>query len=214
MAEVIAKRTTAPDKPLEDLEKERSWWWAAEKKRSPRLDYLRKGVWKKGRKGGQYEPGLKIDIESPQHFTEGWQAAEGDPILLRRAKALSYMMDMRTIFITDHAQLVGHEGTLPHTLYYNVDSSRFSNDEIYNDPVLVPEPREESLSIMSELHSYWNERDAIGAVFRFLLPEDAVKYIKATLMWGLPNGGSFGYSGKDYEYIFGPDQKVGGGTGF
>ncbi|MGB2798771.1 MAG: pyruvate formate lyase family protein, partial [Dehalococcoidia bacterium] len=214
MAEVIAKQIGAPDKPVEELEKERAWWWAAEKKRSPRLDYLRKAVWKKGRKGGQYEPGLNIDIESPELFTQAWQAAEGDPMLLRRAKALAYMMENRTVFITDHAQLVATEGNLPNTLYYNVDSSRFGNDEIYNDPVLVPEPREESLKRLGELHSYWNERDAIGAVFRFLLPEDAVKYIKATLMWGLPVGGSFGYSGKDYEYIFGPNQEVGGGKGF
>ncbi|MCK4723822.1 MAG: formate acetyltransferase, partial [Dehalococcoidia bacterium] len=214
MAEVIAKQIGAPDKPVEELEKERAWWWAAEKKRSPRLDYLRKAVWKKGRKGGQYEPGLNIDIESAELFTQAWQAAEGDPMLLRRAKALAYMMENRTVFITDHAQLVATEGNLPNTLYYNVDSSRFGNDEIYNDPILVPEPREESLKRLGELHSYWNERDAIGAVFRFLLPEDAVKYIKATLMWGLPVGGSFGYSGKDYEYIFGPNQEVGGGKGF
>ena len=214
MADVIAKTSLAPDKPVDELEKERAWWWAAEKKRSPRLDYLRKAVWKKGRKGGEYEPGLKIDIESPQLFTEAWQAAEGDPMLLRRAKALAHMQANKTIFITDHSQIVGFEGTLPNTLYYNVDSSRFSNDEIYNDPILTPEPKEESLKILSDLHSYWNERDSIGTVFRLLLPEDAVKYIKSTLMWGFPNGGSFGYSGKDYEYIWGPDQKVGGGTGF
>ncbi len=214
MSDVIAKQSGAPDRPIEDLEKERAWWWAAEKKRSPRLDYLRKGVWKKGRKGGEYEPGLKIDIESQQRFTEGWQAAEGDPILLRRAKALAHMMDTRTVFITDHSQIVSTEGNLPNTLYYHVGSSRFSNDEIYNDPILTPEPKEESLKIMSDLHNYWNPRDSVGEVFRFILPEDAVKYTKATIMWGFPSGGSFGYSGKDYEYIFGPDQKVGGGTGF
>ncbi|MGB2798597.1 MAG: pyruvate formate lyase family protein, partial [Dehalococcoidia bacterium] len=214
MAEVVAKTSGAPDKPVEDLEKERAWWWAAEKKRSPRLDYLRKAAWKKGRKGGEYEPGLKIDIESPQLFTEAWQAAEGDHISLQRAKALAHMLENKTIFITDHAQLVGFEGTLPHTLYYIVSSSRFSNDEIYNDPILVPEPKEESLKTMSEMHNYWNPRDSYGQVFRFILPEDAVKYIKATLMWGFPAGGSFGYSGKDYEYIFGPNQEVGSGKGF
>jgi len=214
MADVIAKQIGAPDKPIEELEKERAWWWAAEKKRSKRLDYLRKATWKKGRKGGEYEPGLKIDIESPQLFTKSWQENEGDPISLRRAKALAYMMENRTIFITDHSQIVATEGALPNTIYYIVAESRFANDEIYNDPILTPEPKEESLKIMSDLHSYWNPRDSVGDVFRFILPEDAVKYIKATIMWGFPSGGSFGYSGKDYEYIFGPDQKVGGGKGF
>ena len=54
MAEVIADKSLAPDKSVEELEKERAWWWAAEKKRSPRLDYLRKAMWKKGQAGGKH----------------------------------------------------------------------------------------------------------------------------------------------------------------
>ena len=34
MPEVLDK-----DKAIEELEKERAWWWLAEKKRSKRLDY-------------------------------------------------------------------------------------------------------------------------------------------------------------------------------
>ena len=33
MAEVLAQKSSAPDKPVEELEKDRAWWWAAEKKR-------------------------------------------------------------------------------------------------------------------------------------------------------------------------------------
>ena len=64
---------------IEDLENKREWWWAAEKKRSKRLDYLRKAVWKKGRKGGMYEPGLKIGLERPLLFTEAWKENENEP---------------------------------------------------------------------------------------------------------------------------------------
>ena len=39
-------------KDIKELENERKRWWAAEKGRSKRLNYLRKAVWKKGRKGG------------------------------------------------------------------------------------------------------------------------------------------------------------------
>ena len=46
------------DRPIEELEKEKSWWWAAEKRRSKRLDYLRKGIYKQGPIGRTYSPGL------------------------------------------------------------------------------------------------------------------------------------------------------------
>jgi benzylsuccinate synthase len=211
MAEIVAKTSAAPDRPVEELEQDRAWWWAAEKKRSPRLDYLRKAVWKKGRRGGAYEQGIKVDLESPQLYTEGWQANEGDPQPLRRAKANAYMMENRTIFITDHAQLVATEGNLPHTLYA---SAQMLGGEIYNDPIIIPEPEEESLQLIADLSSYWSAQGGLREILRLLRSEDVGKYITGALMWGFPFGGSYGYAGKDYEYIFGPLQKVGAGTGF
>jgi len=215
VADILAKSTQAPDKSAEELEMERSWWWAAEKRRSPRLDYLRKAHWKKGRKGGQYEPGTSIDIETPWLFTEAWKEIdESEPMILRRAQANASMLDNKTIFITDRAQLVGFQGSLPNTLHYFVDGSSFTNDEIYNDPIIIPEPREESLRRMSEMHSFWGPQNNTGKVFRLLPAEDAVKFTQAMLMWGFPAGGTFGYAGKDWEYIFGPEHEVGSGHGF
>jgi len=211
MADVIARKSAAPDKPLEELEKERSWWWAAEKKRSPRLDYLRKAVWKKGRRGGEYEPGLNIDLESPQLFTEAWGQNESDPILLRRAKALAHMMENRKVFITDHSQIVATEGNLPNTLYTNAESI---GAEIYNDPIVVPEPKEEALQTIADVDNFWSTRRSIIQLAKLLRSEDIGKLTTAALMWGVPVGGSFGYAGKDYEYIFGPEHRVGSGKGF
>ncbi|GAB6162499.1 hypothetical protein JCM12298_16580 [Desulfothermus naphthae] len=68
------------DKSVEELEKEQKWWFVAEKKRSKRLDYLRKAVWKKGAIGGNYNPGIKIDLERPILLTEAWKENEHDPI--------------------------------------------------------------------------------------------------------------------------------------
>ena len=42
---------------IEEFEKKQEWWWAAEKQRSQRLDYLRKAVWKKGAIGGMGKNG-------------------------------------------------------------------------------------------------------------------------------------------------------------
>ncbi|MDY6935040.1 MAG: pyruvate formate lyase family protein [Spirochaetota bacterium] len=188
-------------KSLEELEKDREWWWVAERSRSDRLDYLRKAIWKKGKKGGMYEPGLKVDLERPLHFTESWKENENDPIMMRRAKALSHVFDNITIFITDHAQIMGYLGSHPNTLMWYNDAASLFNEEIYNDPMIIPEPEEESLKTMSDLNNYWNTRDSMGKVLRDLSAEEAIKFMTMVLMWSAPFGGSFGYSGKDYEYI-------------
>jgi formate C-acetyltransferase/benzylsuccinate synthase len=70
---------------VERLEKEGAWWWLAEGKRSKRLDYLRKAVWKKGALGGAYAPGIKVGLERPLLFTESWKENVHDPIMLRKA---------------------------------------------------------------------------------------------------------------------------------
>ncbi|MDY6935043.1 MAG: pyruvate formate lyase family protein [Spirochaetota bacterium] len=189
------------NKTVEDLEKSREWWWVAEKKRSKRLDYLRKAVWKKGKKGGMYEPGVKVDLERPLLFTEAWKENENDPIMMKRAKSVAHILDNITIHITDYAQIVGYLGSLPNTLMWYVDRASFLNEEIYNDPMVIPEPQEESLKTMAEINNYWGTRDNIGKVFRELSSEEAVKVMSTVLMWGIPSGGSFGYAGKDYEYF-------------
>ena len=52
-----------PEEKLQEFEEKQEWWWLAEKKRSKRLDYLRKAVWKKGARGGKPISDLKLDLE-------------------------------------------------------------------------------------------------------------------------------------------------------
>ncbi|GAB6162391.1 glycyl radical protein [Desulfothermus naphthae] len=188
------------DKSVEELEKEQKWWFVAEKKRSKRLDYLRKAVWKKGAIGGNYNPGIKIDLERPILLTEAWKENEHDPIMLRKAKALAHVLDNITIFITDYAQLVGYVGSLPHTLQWFIEGASMVNEEVYNEPGIIPEPEEESLKIIAELNDYWNGQTAVDKLARILDPEDAVKFVSGAIGWGAPTS-AYGYSGKDYEYF-------------
>jgi len=188
------------DKSVEQLEKEQKWWFVAEKKRSKRLDYLRKAVWKKGAIGGNYNPGIKVDLERPILFTEAWKENEHDPIMLRKAKALAHVLENITIFITDHAQLVGYVGSLPHTLQWFPEGVSMVNEEVYNEPGIIPEPEEESLKIIAEINDYWNGQTAVDKLARVLDPEDAVKFLSGAIGWGAPTS-AYGYSGKDYEYI-------------
>jgi formate C-acetyltransferase/benzylsuccinate synthase len=191
---------TVAAKELKKHDKDQEWWWVAEKTRSKRLDYLRKAVWKKGAIGGAYNPGIKIDLERPGLFTEAWKENDRDPQMLRKAKALANVLENKTIFITDHAQLVGYAGSLPNTLNWFVEGSSIVNEEVYNEPGIVPEPQEASLKTAAELTDYWGGKTAVDKLGRVLDPEDTVKFMSGVLGWGVPSS-AYGYSGKDYEYI-------------
>ena len=95
-------------KDIKEMEEKQQWWWVAEKTRSSRLDYLRKAAWKKGCSGGNYAPGIKVDLAFPQIFTETWKENEGEPIMLRKARALGF--DVRGAMRKD-ADLAPLEGT-------------------------------------------------------------------------------------------------------
>jgi len=181
-------------------EEKQEWWWIAEKRRSRRLDYLRKAVWKKGALGGNYAPGIKLDLEGPTLFTDMWKRNHTDPIMLRRAKALAHVLDNIPIFITDQAQLVGYMGSLPHTLAWRVDGASIVNEEAYNEPGIHEEPQAESLKTVAELNAYWAGQTAIDKVARILDPEDAVKFLSGAIGWGAPTS-AYGYSAKNYEYF-------------
>ena len=196
----MAKLATKQSEELEEHEKAQEWWWVAEQLRSNRLDYLRKAVWKKGAIGGAYNPGIKIDIECPTLLTEGWKENDRDPQMLRKAKALANVLEKKTIFITDHAQLVGYAGSLPNTLQWCVEGASVVNEEVYNEAGLTPEPQEESLKTIAELADYWGGKTAIDRLGRVLAPEDLVKFMSGVIGWGTPSS-AYGYAGKDYEYI-------------
>ncbi len=191
----------ARDTSLEELEAKQEWWWIAEKKRSKRLDYLRKAVWKKGALGGNYAPGIKLDLDAAEIFTNHWKFWLYDPVMMRRAKSLAAVLDNMDIFITDQAQLVGYFGSLPHTITWRVDGASMVNEEVYNEPGIMPEPEEESLQRVAKLNDYWAGQTAIDKVARVLDPEDAVKFLSGAIGWGAPSS-AYGYSGKDYEYLF------------
>ncbi len=188
-------------KELKDLQEKQQWWWAAEKTRSKRLDYLRKAVWKKGSLGGSYGPGIKVDINRNSFFTESWKENENDPQMLRKAKALAHVLENIPIFITDHAQLVGYVGSAPHMLgMWPIEGVSMMNEEVYNEEGIMPDPEEESLKKVAELNDYWAGKTALDKLARILDPEDAVKFLSGAIGWGSPSS-AYGYSGKDYEYF-------------
>ena len=65
-----------------------------------------------------------------------------DPYVIKFAKMLAHVLDQKTIFITDQAQLVGYTGSLPHTIAWDPSCASILNEEVNNDPTAIPDPIE------------------------------------------------------------------------
>ncbi|PJC73794.1 MAG: formate acetyltransferase, partial [Syntrophobacterales bacterium CG_4_8_14_3_um_filter_49_14] len=144
-------------KTAEELSDARQYWWWAEKKRSPRLNYLRKAVWSKATKGSAYLPGIGADLEMARWYTKTFkEAPPAEPVILTRARSHAALLDNMPIFITDHSRIVGYPGSAPHLVTWIPTASFMLNEDTLNDRTnLVPEENREELK---EMCAFWKGR--------------------------------------------------------
>ena len=144
-------------KSAQELYDARQYWWWAEKKRSPRLNYLRKAVWSKATKGSSWLPGVQMDLENMRWFTKTFkEAPPAEPFIITRARALAALLDNMPIFITDHSRIVGYPGSAPHLLTWIPTASSLLNDDTLHDRTgIIPE---DELDETKEMVEFWNGR--------------------------------------------------------
>ena len=147
-----------------------------------------------------YRAGIKMCIERPRLMTEAYKETEGEPIVLRRAKALAKVMDNMTIYILPHEKIVGNPTSKPSTLIHYPELFWSWVDKAMDKqfkPLLTDEEREE----LHEIHQYWRGKSLHG-MERNLLPEDVKSYFR------YDNHGVFAWfhaghtGGPDFEKIF------------
>jgi len=191
------------EKTLQELEESQEWWWAAEKKRSNRLDYLRKSIWRKGSSGGNPISPIKMDLQPAKVRIELNEQYKRLPPIMKRAKTYEGMLAADQIYITDHSQLVGSLTATPSTEPWT-GSGGVGNKAVYNYPDILPEPLQESLQTVLEVGEYWDkEGDDLDKYFSIVDPEDIAKFSAGAIAWGSPFGG---YSGKTYDWLMSGDR--------
>jgi len=183
---------------IKEMEEKQEWWWAAEKRRSKRLDYLRKSIWRKGSSGGKPITPIKLDLEPAKLHIELHQKFKKEVKMVRSAKTFAGLLDASLIYITDYSQIVGAVAGTPSTEPWT-GSGGMGNAAVYNFPDILPEPLEESLKFVHEVGQYWDkEVDYMDLFMKTADPEDTAKYHSGAIGWGSIVGG---YSGKNYEYF-------------
>ncbi|RLC70188.1 MAG: hypothetical protein DRI26_07645, partial [Chloroflexi bacterium] len=147
-----------------------------------------------------YRPEVKLCIERARLVTESYKRTEGEPMVLRRAKAMAHLLDNMTLYILPHERIVGNIASRPSSIItYPELWWRWLDKAIDEDykVLLSDEERAE----LHEIHKYWQGK-AVHGMERDLLPEDVKPY------WYYNNHGVFrwvhgGHVGTvDFEKVF------------
>jgi len=160
---------------------------------------VRRGYEKDEAGRGMYRPGIKLDLQRSYLLTESYKETDGEPMVIRRAKALENIFTKKDIYIQDWEKIVGNVTSSPEGLYYGIDQNWRSVERLVNsqegDSLLGDAGRDE----LTELIRYWKGKSMSDRQQR-LFSGEILKYWKyeGTFLWshwtegGVPN----------YEKIF------------
>jgi len=121
-----------------------------------------------------------IDIERGKYFTESFRETEGQPLILRWAKALYKYAEHATVYVDDNQLIAGRAGKAGRygILYPELDGD-FLDEAIKNLPSRESSPfditDEDAAYIINEISPYWKGKtfhEALAAA----IPEETLHY--------------------------------------
>ena len=133
-----------------------------------------KGKALRAAEGAPYAEGVKIDTERPRLLTESYRMTEGEPMVIRRAKAIAHILDNMTIHIQPWERIVGNFASDPDAIQYYPELSSRWVDRAIDGPYSHMVSGEERTEL-HEIHRYWNNKSVHG-MERRLVPEDVKPY--------------------------------------
>jgi len=154
----------------------------------------------KEEEGTAFREGMSVELclERPRLLTESYKKTEGEPMVLRRAKALAHILNNMTVYIQPDEMIVGNFAAKPNCVTHYPELQWRWVEKAVNDgyrDILDDAGKKELTSI----HQYWKSR-AVHGMERDLLPEEIKPF------WRYKGVGYFGYyfevSTPDYEKVF------------
>lgn len=121
-----------------------------------------------------------ISIAKIRLFTEAYRQADGDPLVMRRAKAFAHVLDNIPIFIEDGELIVGNGSAVPMGVEFDCDYSTWSREEIAAlraDGYAISQADEDELQ---QINEYW-KRNTMVARWGDLLDDER--------LWGFMQSG-------------------------
>ena len=131
-------------------------WREGERQRSPRVDYIRKTCWSKAPVGGDLQPECKMSVQKVYWYTKSFRETEGQPWVIRRAKALDTLLNNIPIFIRDQQVVVGYAGERPnYELIHHEVNDMIMWDYYYDAGNYIDENDKEFFK--DAIENYWSK---------------------------------------------------------
>ena len=155
---------------------------------------VRQGYEKDQNTRGMYRDGIKLNMERNRLLTEAYKATEGEPMVIRRAKALSHILRNMSVFIVPNSRIVGHSGSTPHDLYYPIEINWLSPWRALNSEDAKNLLTDEGRAEFKEIIEYWKGK-TLSDIRKEAFKGDLEKFFKyeGTFLWshwdelGVPN---------------------------
>lgn len=155
---------------------------------------IKRGTADDDSKRGMFRPEIRLDLQRSRLMTESYKETDGEPMVLRRAKALSNILNKMGIFIRDYERIVGYQTADPNGIFHPIEQNWKSPLRLAQSTagktLLDAAGRRELI----KLCDYWKGR-AISDRHQAVIPEDLKKYwqYEGTFLWsqlselGIPN---------------------------
>ena len=160
---------------------------------------VRRGYQKDEASRGMYRPGIKLDLQRSRLLTESYKETDGEPMVVRRAKALENILTKIDIYIQDWERIVGNNVSTPEGLYFGIDMNWRSVQRMVSGEEGQALLDDAGRAELGELCKYWKGKSMSDRQQK-MFTGDLLKYWKyeGTFLWthwselGIP----------DYEKIF------------
>jgi len=147
-----------------------------------------------GKPVSMYRPEIRLDLQRSRLMTESYKQTDGEPNIMRRAKALAHLLDNMKVYILDYERIVGWSTEAPEGLFHPIELNWQSPRRAVNSQegwsLLDDAGRKE----LDEICAYWKGKCMSDRQQAFFGPK-LTKYYKyeGTYLWshlsslGLPN---------------------------
>jgi len=147
-----------------------------------------------GEKPSMYRPEIKLDLQRSRLMTESYKQTDGEPMIMRRAKALTHLLDNMKVYILDHERIVGWSTEVPEGLFHPIELNYRSPQRLINSPEGQSLADDAGRKEFDEICEYWKGRCMSDRQQELFGPK-LTKYYKyeGTYLWshlselGIPN---------------------------
>ena len=124
---------------------------------------------------GMYRPEIRLDLQRSRFFTESFKETEGQPMVLRRAKALANLLEKMDIFIRDHERIVGYQTSDINGIFYPIDQNWKSPKRLVDSEAGSSLLDEAGKKEFDQLCAYWKGK-SFSDLYQAAIPESMQKY--------------------------------------